>query len=121
MSQLDITEKRAPQDGRFGMIFGKDRRIDFRVSILPTYFGEKIVMRILDKSGIKGSLAEIGLSAKPTKALSDAISAPYGMVLVTGPTGSGKSTTLYAALNSISSLNIKLWVLRKRRRNRKWA
>ncbi len=103
MSQLDITEKRAPQDGRFGMVFGKDRRIDFRVSILPTYFGEKVVMRILDKSGIKGSLAEIGLSAKPTKSLSDAISAPYGMVLVTGPTGSGKSTTLYSMLNTLNT------------------
>ncbi len=103
MSQLDITEKRAPQDGRFGMIFGKDRRIDFRVSILPTYFGEKVVMRILDKSGIKGSLAEIGLSVKPTKALSDAIGAPYGMVLVTGPTGSGKSTTLYSMLNTLNT------------------
>jgi len=103
MSQLNITEKRAPQDGRFGMIFGKDRRIDFRVSILPTYFGEKIVMRILDKSGIKGSLAEIGLSAKPTEALSKAIACPYGMVLVTGPTGSGKSTTLYSMLNTLNT------------------
>lgn len=111
MSQLDITEKRAPQDGRFGMIFGKDRRIDFRVSILPTYFGEKVVMRILDKSGIKGSLAEIGLSAKPTKALADAISAPYGMVLVTGPTGSGKSTTLYSMLNTLNTPNRNLMTI----------
>ncbi len=103
MSQLDITEKRAPQDGRFGMIFGKDRRIDFRVSILPTYFGEKVVLRILDKSGIKGSLAEIGLTSKPTEALSRAITAPYGMVLVTGPTGSGKSTTLYSMLNTLNT------------------
>lgn len=103
MSSMNITEKRIPQDGRFGMIFGKDRRIDFRVSILPTYFGEKVVMRILDKGGIKGSLADIGLSPKPTEALSKAIAAPYGMVLVTGPTGSGKSTTLYSMLNTLNT------------------
>lgn len=103
MSQLNITEKRTPQDGRFGMVFGKDRRIDFRVSILPTYFGEKVVMRVLDKSGIKGSLNDIGLSAKPTEALLKAINVPYGMVLVTGPTGSGKSTTLYSMLNSLNT------------------
>ncbi len=103
MSSLNITEKRVPQDGRFGMVFGKDRRIDFRVSILPTYFGEKVVMRVLDKGGIKGSLADIGLAPKPTEALSKAIAAPYGMVLITGPTGSGKSTTLYSMLNTLNT------------------
>lgn len=111
MSQMNITEKRIPQDGRFGMIFGKDRRIDFRVSVLPTYFGEKIVLRVLDKSGIKGSLREIGLSAIPTEALEKAIKAPYGMVLVTGPTGSGKSTTLYSMLNSLNTPNRNLMTI----------
>jgi len=111
MSQLNITEKRVPQDGRFGMVFGKDRRIDFRVSILPTYFGEKVVMRILDKGGLKGSLADIGLSSKPTEALSKAIAVPYGMVLVTGPTGSGKSTTLYSMLNTLNTPNRNLMTI----------
>lgn len=102
ISQLDITEKRIPQDGRFRLLL-KDKQIDFRVSVLPTYFGEKMVLRVLDRSGIKAGLAKLGFTEKPTKALAEAIKKPYGMILVTGPTGSGKSTTLYSILNSLNT------------------
>lgn len=101
VSKLDITEKRVPQDGRFRLIL-KDRQIDFRVSVLPTYFGEKMVLRVLDRSGIRAGLDKLGFTARPTEILADAIKRPYGMVLVTGPTGSGKSTTLYSILNSLN-------------------
>ncbi|OQA56182.1 MAG: Type II secretion system protein E [Candidatus Omnitrophica bacterium ADurb.Bin277] len=102
ISKLDITEKRVPQDGRFRLIL-KDRQIDFRVSILPTYFGEKMVLRILDRSGIRSGLDKLGFSEKPTSRLIEAVKRPYGMILVTGPTGSGKSTTLYSILNSLNT------------------
>ena len=102
ISQLDITEKRVPQDGRFRLEL-KDRQIDFRVSVLPTYFGEKMVLRVLDRSGIKSGLDKLGFTEIPTRALSEAIKRPYGMVLVTGPTGSGKSTTLYSIMNSLNT------------------
>ena len=102
ISLLDITEKRLPQDGRFRLLL-KDRQIDFRVSILPTYFGEKIVLRVLDRSGIKAGLDKLGFTEKPTRALAEAIKKPYGLILVTGPTGSGKSTTLYSILNSLNT------------------
>ncbi len=102
ISQLDITEKRVPQDGRFRLEL-KDRQIDFRVSVLPTYFGEKMVLRVLDRSGIKSGLDKLGFTDIPTRALSEAIKRPYGMVLVTGPTGSGKSTTLYSIMNSLNT------------------
>ncbi len=101
MSLLDITEKRLPQDGRFRLIL-KDRQIDFRVSILPTYFGEKMVLRVLDRGGIKAGLNQLGFSERPTKVLAEAIKKPYGMILVTGPTGSGKSTTLYSILSCLN-------------------
>lgn len=102
ISQLDITEKRIPQDGRFRLAL-KERQIDFRVSVLPTYFGEKMVLRVLDRSGIKSGLDKLGFTAKPTAVLAEAIKRPYGMILVTGPTGSGKSTTLYSILNSLNT------------------
>ncbi|MBU9888710.1 MAG: Flp pilus assembly complex ATPase component TadA [Candidatus Omnitrophica bacterium] len=102
ISQLDITEKRVPQDGRFRLEL-KDRQIDFRVSVLPTYFGEKMVLRVLDRSGIKSGLDKLGLTETPTRALAEAIKRPYGMILVTGPTGSGKSTTLYSIMNSLNT------------------
>jgi type IV pilus assembly protein PilB len=102
ISLLDITEKRLPQDGRFRLLL-KDRQIDFRVSVLPTYFGEKMVLRVLDRSGIKSGLDKLGFTEKPTRALAEAVKKPYGMILVTGPTGSGKSTTLYSILNSLNT------------------
>ena len=102
ISLLDITEKRVPQDGRFRLML-KDRQIDFRVSVLPTYFGEKMVLRVLDRSGIRAGLDKLGFTEKPTRALAEAVKKPYGMILVTGPTGSGKSTTLYSILNSLNT------------------
>jgi len=102
ISLLDITEKRVPQDGRFRLIL-KDRQIDFRVSVLPTHFGEKMVLRVLDRSGIRSGLNQLGFTEKPTRALAEAVKKPYGMILVTGPTGSGKSTTLYSILNSLNT------------------
>ncbi|MDD5226426.1 MAG: ATPase, T2SS/T4P/T4SS family [Candidatus Omnitrophica bacterium] len=102
ISLLDITEKRVPQDGRFRLLL-KDRQIDFRVSVLPTYFGEKMVLRVLDRSGIRAGLDKLGFTEKPTRALAEAVKKPYGMILVTGPTGSGKSTTLYSILNSLNT------------------
>jgi type IV pilus assembly protein PilB len=102
MSQLDITEKRVPQDGRFRAKI-QDKEVDFRVSILPTYYGEKMVLRVLDKTGLKAGLDKLGFTEKPTEKIAEAIQHPYGMVLVTGPTGSGKSTTLYTVLNTLNT------------------
>ena len=103
MSGMDIGERRKPQDGRFDMgVAGKE--IDFRCSCMPTSKGEKIVMRLLDKSSIRLSLLDLGLEPGQKKVLEQAIRRPYGMVLVTGPTGSGKTTTLYACLQTINSI-----------------
>ncbi len=105
MSKLDIAEKRLPQDGRIKIktkIDGKKKEIDFRVSVLPTLFGEKIVLRLLDKENLMLDMTKLGLEPSSLKNLQEAISKPYGMVLVTGPTGSGKTNTLYS---SISQLN----------------
>ena len=102
VSQLDITEKRMPQDGRFRVKI-RGGEIDFRVSVLPTYYGEKIVLRILDRGGLKSGLDKLGFSEKPTAVFAEAIKHPYGMILVTGPTGSGKSTTLYTILNTMNT------------------
>ncbi len=102
MSKLDITETRVPQDGRFKISFdGKE--IDFRVSVLPTTFGGKIVMRALDKSSLSVGLEKLGFLPGPLKTFQDAMAKPYGMILVTGPTGSGKSTTLYSIITQINS------------------
>src|SRR3989338_2369828 len=102
VSDLDITEKRLPQDGRFKVRF-EHSEIDFRVSILPTYHGEKVVLRILDKSNVKLGLEVLGFTSSSVQKLQEAIKRPYGMVLVTGPTGSGKSTTLYSILNQFNT------------------
>ncbi len=101
MAELDIAEKRVPQDGRIKIRIGS-KSIDLRVSSLPTIYGEKVVMRILDKSNLQIDLSKLGFDEKALARFLDAIESPYGMVLVTGPTGSGKSTTLYSALNRIN-------------------
>jgi type IV pilus assembly protein PilB len=101
MAELDIAEKRVPQDGRIKIRIGS-KKIDLRVSSLPTIFGEKIVMRILDKSNLQIDLTKLGFQAEALQKLVKGIEMPYGMVLVTGPTGSGKTTTLYSALNKIN-------------------
>jgi type IV pilus assembly protein PilB len=102
VSGLDITEKRLPQDGRFRANY-EDREIDFRVSVLPTYHGEKAVLRVLDKSSVRSGLAYLGYSRKSIDKFELAMDKPYGMALVTGPTGSGKSTTLYSILNQLNT------------------
>ncbi len=102
MSDMDITEWRLPQDGRFKVRM-EEREIDFRVSTLPLVHGEKVVLRVLDKSSIKVSPEKLGFLPKTLEELREAISRPYGMFLVTGPTGSGKSTTLYSILNILNT------------------
>jgi type IV pilus assembly protein PilB len=102
MSQLDIAERRLPQDGRIKLRMGKNREMDFRVSILPTLWGEKIVLRLLDKGNLQLDMAKLGFDPAPLKDFSWAINQPWGMVLVTGPTGSGKTTTLYSALSELN-------------------
>jgi type IV pilus assembly protein PilB len=100
MSNMRLDEKRKPQDGRFSARLN-ERKVDFRVSTFPTYFGEKVVIRILDQEkGIK-KLSELGLSKNNLKQIMDAINQPYGLILISGPTGSGKSTTLYAMMNEV--------------------
>ncbi len=108
MSRLDISERRIPQDGRFKMKLSRNRAIDFRVSTCPTLFGEKIVMRILDPSSAKMGIDALGYEEFQKKLFLDAIHRPQGMVLVTGPTGSGKTVSLYTALNilNVSEVNI---------------
>ncbi len=100
LTNMKLDEKRKPQDGRFSARI-EERKIDFRVSTLPTYFGEKVVIRILDPEKTILTLEALGLSAGNLKMIRGAIDRPYGMILVTGPTGSGKTTTLYAMLNEI--------------------
>ncbi len=103
MSQLDITGVQTPQDGRFKMRIAT-QEVDFRVSLLPTTFGQKIVLRILDKSSLKIGLDGLGFSAGAIEVLQEAIKHPFGMILVTGPTGSGKSTTLYSIVNQMNTV-----------------
>ncbi|GAB3057211.1 type IV-A pilus assembly ATPase PilB [Stenotrophomonas tumulicola] len=102
MAQLDIAEKRVPQDGRIKLNLSKTRQIDFRVSTLPTLFGEKVVLRILDGSAAKLGIDKLGYEPEQQKLFTDAIHKPYGMVLVTGPTGSGKTVSLYTALGILN-------------------
>ncbi len=102
MAQLDIAEKRVPQDGRIKLNLSKTKQIDFRVSTLPTLFGEKVVLRILDGSAAKLGIDKLGYEADQQKLFLDAIHKPYGMVLVTGPTGSGKTVSLYTALGILN-------------------
>ena len=103
MADLDIAEKRRPQDGKIRYSY-KNNMIDIRVSSLPTNYGEKVVLRILDKSQLQLDLKKLGLNTDEYKTISKNIYAPYGMVLVTGPTGSGKTTTLYATLKEIQTV-----------------
>ncbi len=107
MSDLDISERRVPQDGRIKIRMAK-KVVEFRVSTLPTIFGEKIVMRILDQSNLTLDLTTFGFTKKALKDFVDAVESPYGMVLVTGPTGSGKTTTLYSALNLINKVGVNI-------------
>jgi type IV pilus assembly protein PilB len=102
MAELDIAERRLPQDGRIKLKLGKGREMDFRVSVCPTLFGEKVVLRLLDKSNLQLDMTKLGFDPDPLKSFKDAIDRPYGMVLVTGPTGSGKTTTLYSALSELN-------------------
>ncbi|MDP8292902.1 MAG: ATPase, T2SS/T4P/T4SS family, partial [Candidatus Orphnella occulta] len=102
MSGLDITEWRVPQDGRF-RIHMREKEVDFRVSILPTNHGGKVVMRALDKSSLSIGLDKLGYLPQPLKLFEQAITKPYGMILVTGPTGSGKSTTLYSIITQLNT------------------
>ena len=102
LSRLDIAEKRLPQDGGF-VVRMKDRIVDMRVSVIPTVYGEKVVIRILDRSGTSLDLTQLGFSPQELEKFRGAIQSPYGLIFLTGPTGSGKTTTLYAALNEIKS------------------
>lgn len=102
ISNLDITENRIPQDGRFKVKF-EGKEIDFRVSSLPTTFGQKFVLRLLDKANLSIGLDKLGFSEQPLAVFKEAIGKPFGMILVTGPTGSGKSTTLYSVLSQLNT------------------
>ncbi len=108
ISRLDIAEKRVPQDGRMKLVLSKNKSIDFRVSTLPTLFGEKIVMRILDSAGVKLGIEALGYEPAQQQHLLNAIRRPYGMVLVTGPTGSGKTVSLYTCLNILNQPGINI-------------
>jgi type IV pilus assembly protein PilB len=107
ISRMDISEKRVPQDGRMKLKFG-NKSIDFRVSTLPTLFGEKIVIRILDSSSAKVGIDVLGYEKEEKDRLLDCISRPYGMVLVTGPTGSGKTVSLYTCLNILNQPGVNI-------------
>jgi type IV pilus assembly protein PilB len=108
ISKLDISEKRVPQDGRMKLKIGADRVIDFRVSTLPTLFGEKIVIRILDPSSAKVGIDALGYEPEEKARLLNAIERPYGMILVTGPTGSGKTVSLYTCLNLMNKPGVNI-------------
>lgn len=104
MSRLDIAERRLPQDGRIKLKMARGEEMDVRVSILPTLFGEKVVLRLLDKSNLQLDMTKLGFEASQLNEFKEAIYKPYGMVLVTGPTGSGKTTTLYSALSELNKI-----------------
>jgi type IV pilus assembly protein PilB len=108
MAKLDISERRLPQDGRIRIIQGGRREMDFRVSVLPSMFGEKIVLRLLDKSALALDMSKLGFEPKPLADFKAAIAKPYGMCLVTGPTGSGKTTTLYSALSELNRSHVNI-------------
>jgi type IV pilus assembly protein PilB len=108
MSRLDIAERRLPQDGRIKIRLGKGRDMDFRVSVMPTLFGEKVVLRLLDKSNLQLDMTKLGFEEKALKEFKDSIHKPFGMILVTGPTGSGKTTTLYSALSELNTSDVNL-------------
>ncbi|MCP3888244.1 MAG: type IV-A pilus assembly ATPase PilB [Desulfobulbaceae bacterium] len=108
LAGLDITERRVPQDGRIKMRMGRNRSVDFRVSSLPTLFGESVVLRILDKGSLNVDLTKLGFEVETFEMLKRCLKRPQGLLLVTGPTGSGKTVTLYSALNSMNSEDIKI-------------
>ena len=108
LSNLDIAERRIPQDGRIKLKLGKSRSIDIRVNTLPTVFGEGVVMRLLDKSNLQVDMAKLGFTPEGLKKFESSIIKPYGMALVTGPTGSGKTTTLYSALHKLNTTSKKI-------------
>ena len=108
MSLLNIAEKRRPQDGRIKIRIRKNKVVDFRVSVLPTLFGESVVMRLLDPAGLNINLAKLGFSQHALTVFNKGIASPQGMVLVTGPTGSGKTNTLYSAINTLNKEDVKI-------------
>jgi type IV pilus assembly protein PilB len=108
LAGLNIAERRVPQDGRIKMAFGKRKAIDFRVSTLPTLFGESIVMRVLDQSTLRVDLSQMGFEKETLNGLERSVYRPYGLLLVTGPTGSGKTTTLYSILNKLNKEDCKI-------------
>jgi type IV pilus assembly protein PilB len=108
ISKLDIAERRVPQDGRMKLVLSKTRAIDFRVSSLPTLWGEKIVLRILDSAGIKLGIDALGYEPDQQEQMLQAIGRPYGMILVTGPTGSGKTVSMYSCLNILNQPGINI-------------
>lgn len=108
MADLDIAERRLTQDGRIKLKMGAGKELDIRVSVLPTLFGEKIVMRLLDKSNLQLDMSKLGFDPKTLRDFQEAIHKPYGMVLITGPTGSGKSTTLYSGLSELNKLDVNI-------------
>ncbi len=108
LASLNIAERRVPQDGRIKMRLGKTRAVDFRVSSLPTLFGESVVMRILDKSALNVDLTKLGFEQQAFDSLKRCVFRPYGLILVTGPTGSGKTTTLYSVLNALNKEDTKI-------------
>jgi len=105
MSELDIAERRLPQDGRIKLVLGGEKEVDFRVSVLPTLFGEKVVLRILDKSNLQLDMTKLGFEIDQLGDFKNCIHQPFGMVLVTGPTGSGKTTSLYSALQELNQIS----------------
>ena len=108
MADLDIAERRLTQDGRIRLKVGAGQEIDIRVSVLPTLFGEKIVMRLLDKSALQLDMTKLGFDSRSLKDFQEAILKPYGMLLITGPTGSGKSTTLYSGLSELNKPGVNI-------------
>jgi type IV pilus assembly protein PilB len=108
MSKMDIAERRVPQDGRIKMILSKNRAIDFRVNTCPTLFGEKVVLRILDPTNARLGIEKLGFEPEQQELFLEAINRPYGLVLVTGPTGSGKTVTLYTGLNILNTTDVNI-------------
>lgn len=108
MADLDIAERRLPQDGRIKLKLGNKREMDFRVSVLPGLFGEKVVLRLLDKGNLQADMRKLGFSSDQLANFMEAINKPFGMVLVTGPTGSGKTTTLYSALAELNTPTVNI-------------
>ena len=111
LARMRLDENRIPQDGRFDVKFNESSQVDVRVSVMPTVYGEKVVMRILDKSKGIASLENLGIEGMAYNNLTQAIQKPYGICLATGPTGSGKSTSLYAILQRIATPNVNVVTL----------